>query len=642
MEHSELSFIPLMIVLGIAFVIPILITRIKKVFIPVIIGEVIAGMAVGKSGLGFVEQNQVLKILSDLGFVYLMFLSGLEIQFSGILKTVGTGKKKTLARKIFGNYLSLAVILFILTFILSAGFGWALKIQGLVRDHWIMALILSTTSLGVVVPVLKEKELTTKESGQVILVSAMVADFASIFLISVYVLIHNEGLSNNVLLVLLLLAAFAGVYRMAFLFQKHMPAKRIVDNLSSATSQLRIRGSLALALIFVVLAQSLGTENILGAFLAGVIVSLLTGEESSILREKLDAIGYGFFIPIFFIMVGVNFDLPAVLSSRSALIVLPLFVAAAYVVKILPALIFITVLNWRQTLASGALLSARLSLIIAASAVGFRLGVISEAVNSAMILVAVITCTISPILFNFLAPIPVKEKDLAIVIGCRKYAELFHKRLLQQGLEAKLLCTDFESKKGVILPSMPKSGIRGALASELKKAGIQKASYVIAMTESDDDNLLICRMAKIIFSVGRVISWVKDPLRNREFRSFGAQIVNPSYSSLLLMESLIMNPQAIGTNTDVDEAFEIREVKLKGDRYEGVPINDLDLYGDTSVLMIHRKEDFFVPDRNTTIRTNDSVVLAGTEEDLMRTLQMLKPKEERAQASAQLHQEDKN
>ena len=114
---------------------------------------------------------------------------------------------------------------------------------------------------------------------------------------------RSRAAEGGYVLVLALFAAFVATYRLAALSREHLPAERIFEELSTATSQIKTRGALALALVFIVLAEGLGIEIILGAFLAGVIVSLLSGGESTALQEKLDAIGYGFFIPIFFIMV---------------------------------------------------------------------------------------------------------------------------------------------------------------------------------------------------------------------------------------------------------------------------------------------------------------------------------------------------
>lgn len=614
--HEEISFVPLLVVIGLAFLVPLFLSRIKAIAVPVVVGEIIAGIIVGKSGLKLVEENFVLEVLSILGFAYLMFLSGLEIDFSDVLSSQGVAGAPRL-RRWTGNPMVIGATLFTLTLTGSAVAAFFLQSRGLINDPWIMALILSTTSLGVVVPVLKERGLTSFHFGQAILVSSLVADFASILLISVYVLFRSQGATPDVLLVLVLFVAFVVVYRIAARLQRHLPAQHIFEELSSATSQIKLRGSFALALVFIALAESLGIENILGAFLAGVIVSLLSEGEGSVLREKLDAVGYGFFIPIFFIVVGVGFDMPALLQSRSALLLVPLLIGIAYVVKLVPALIYRVRYSWRETLAAGTLLSSRLSLIIAAAAIGLQLGAISDAVNSAIVLVAIITCTLSPILFNRLVPDLVHEQDRVLVAGSRKSAALLTRRLREHDLDAILLSGDNDQHHQALALGIP-SVCRPCdlLSNALREAGIDRAKAVVAMEESDEDNLRICRMARQVYGVENLVSWVRDPVQNDRFRKLGVRVVNPAYSTVLIMESMVLSPDAFSLTSGVDEGREVREVKLQNRDLVGRPLRDLALPGDVIVLMIQRGGDILVPDRSTSLRANDTVTLVGTNGDV--------------------------
>jgi trk system potassium uptake protein TrkA len=616
MEHSAISFIPLLIVIGLAFLVPLLLSRFKRVGIPIVVGEIIAGIIVGKSGLNLVQEGTVLRILSDLGFAYLMFLSGLEINFATVLKN-DTGKNSSKLQGTLSNPLVMGILMFTLTLAGSAGAGFFMRGRELIRDPWLMGLILSTTSLGVVVPVLKERELARSRFGQNILVAALIADFASIFLISVYVLLRSQGLTLEILLVLVLFAAFVAIYRIAALFREHLPAERIMDELSSATSQIKLRGSFVLALVFIALAESLGIEIILGAFLAGVIVSMLSKGEGTILQEKLDAIGYGFFIPIFFIMVGVSFDLPALLSSSRALFLVPLLIGIAYVVKLIPALLYGLQYSWRETLAAGTLLSARLSLIIAAAAIGLRLGVISDAVNSTITLVAVITCTLSPIFFNRLVPKPDKNHNRVIVIGSRTSAGLLVSRLREHNLEVVLISSggDATHTQQTLVTGDPSPWSQQALLDELRRANIDKAATLIAMEEKDEDNLRICRIGRH-YEIQNIIAWVQDPLQNDRYRQVGAQVINPAYSTLLIMESMVLNPHAFSITPDVDEVQEIREIKLQNRHLVGRRVNDLTLPRGITVLMIERSNEILVPDRETVLRANDTITLVGADKEI--------------------------
>jgi Kef-type K+ transport system membrane component KefB len=159
-----------------------------------------------------------------------------------------------------------------------------------------------------------------------------------------------------------------------------------------------VRASFALMLTFATLAEMANLEIILGAFLAGILYSFLFKTYRNEIQPKLEAIGYGFLIPVFFIMIGVTFDFKILLTPQVYLL-LPLLLYIAYIVKLIPALILRKYFGWRETLGAGFLLSARLSLIIAISLIALKEGLISQSIHSALIIVAMITCLLSPIIF---------------------------------------------------------------------------------------------------------------------------------------------------------------------------------------------------------------------------------------------------
>ena len=420
------TFSPLLLISALAFLVPIVVSRIPGVRVPVVVGEIAAGILVGKSGLQLVPPSPALDFLALFGLTYLMFLAGLEIDFSLLAIRDRSALRHPLREPaLLGplTYPGSLLLAFLVSLLLLA--------TGLVRNPFLMALVLSTTSVGIVVPTLKERGLTATQLGQTILAAAVAADFATMLLLSVFASTVRQGLSAQVLLVLVLFVAFFAVSRFGLAVRTHRAVRRILDELGHATAQIQVRGTFLLVLAFIALAQSLGAEVILGAFLAGVSITLLAGHGSQGLRQKLDAIGYGFLIPIFFITAGVGFDLPALLASGRSLVLVPGLVLSAFAVKLLPALAFRAQYGWRQTLAAGSLLSARLSLIVAAAAVGVRLGLISDALNAAIILVAILTSILAPILFSLLfsaasaasltatvalsardlAPVPLREPD---------------------------------------------------------------------------------------------------------------------------------------------------------------------------------------------------------------------------------------
>ena len=404
--HEAQSFAPLLIVVMLALLVPLLLSSVRKqLAVPIVVGEMIAGMIVGNSGFGWVvPENGALELLKELGFVLLMFLSGMEIDF----RSLRGADPRQPGQQAHRRPLSVAVLNFATTLLLAGGFAWGLKSIGATRDPWMMALILSTTALGVVVPILKEAGLNQTLFGQTILLATVIADFVTMFLISVLVAIISRGLTAEILLVFLLFVAFFFAASFGSFLRRIESLQRIIQELSHATAQIKVRAALSTLLIFVVLAEKLGIEIIVGAFLAGAIVSLLRTPEDRELSSQLEAIGFGFFIPIFFIMVGVDFNLPALLSSTGALLSVPVLLVAAIAVKVIPALLFRLNHTWQEALAAGILMCPRLSLIIAAAAIGEKLGIIDESVNAAIVLVAIVTVTASPLAFLRVFPAPLK------------------------------------------------------------------------------------------------------------------------------------------------------------------------------------------------------------------------------------------
>lgn len=608
MHGAQFSFIPLLIVVALAFLVPVLLSPIKRYGIPVVVGEIVAGIVFGHSGINLIHTDVVLQVLSVFGFAYLMFLSGLEINFS----EATAGRRGLGRRRLVRNPFFVGGAMFVLSAALSLVAGFALTHYGLTKDPWIMAMILTTTSLGVVAPVLKERGLTANEFGQTILMSALLADFVTILLISAYVIFIGNGANARVLLVLVLFAVFVAAYRIGARFQRNARARRIMQALSTATAQIRVRAAFAVVLVFMALSESLGIANILGAFLAGVIISLLSGSGGSMLREKLDAIGYGFFIPIFFIMVGVKFDLGALIGSRTTLLLVPVLIGMAYAVKFISVLVMRLGYRWRETFAAGALLSARLSFIVAVAAIALEMGVISEAVNSAIILVAVVTCTLSPILFNQMLPRKHRAGDQVFVIGTRSEAQSLVERLKSHDLDV-ISIKDFKSPAG---PDGASEESRANLLERMREAGLSDAGTVVVMSEDGADNLNIARLAREVFATRDVIAWVGNPADNARFREAGVRIVNPQYSTLLMLEGLVINPAAHSVGADPDENQEVRVIKLQNQFFAGRQIRHLGLPGSVRVLRVERGDATLMPEQATVLQTNDTLTLSGEKSEV--------------------------
>jgi len=447
-----------------------------------------------------------------------------------------------------------------------------------------------------------------------LLVAAVIADFATMLLVSVYVILRTEGLSLDVLLVLLLFGAFATAYRVASMARQRFPWLSRIRILSQATTQLDVRGAFAIGLAFIALAQGLGAEMILGAFLGGALIALLAGNGGTDLRHKLDLFGYAFFIPIFFIMVGVRFDLSAMLSSTRALLLVPLVLILAYTIKFAASTLLRTSFSWRETLAGGALLSSRLSLIIAVSAIGLQLGSIDSATNSAIILVAIVTSTVSPLLFNRITPAVEEVERRFAIVGAGRSARLLAKRILGHGHDVILAAQEprhVEAAREMGL-SIVDSDPADPKTWEILEPGTLRA--VAVLLPEDERNLEVSRMVREVIGIERVISRAHDATQTPFFSELGVQMINPSLSPVVELEYLLLFPTVTSLMTDLEDEHDIMEVRVLCDDLTGRPLRDLKLPDGAMIVLIRRDDNVVYPHGHAELRLGDRITVMGSVE----------------------------
>ncbi len=622
MHATDSAFLSLLLITALAAAVPLLLSRFRAIRLPLVVGEIIAGIIIGKSGFNLVHHTPILDFLAEFGFTFLMFLSGLEVSFGALSNSLRDGKNRF---RLTGP-VPLALLSFCLTLLLALGAGFLLQRTGMTRNAILMGLILSTTSLGIVVPILKERGMNATPYGQLLLISALVADFATLLLLSITIGIISQGFGFEVLLFLVLLATFLVAARVGQWAKRIPGLARTIDELSHATAQLKVRGAFALMVILVVLAQSLGVEVILGAFLAGAIVSLIGGEDKTLLREKLDAIGYGFLIPIFFIGVGANFDLGALLASRSALLLVPILIVVAYLVKLLPALVFLPLVGWRKSLAAGALLSSRLSLVIAASAIALQLDLVSTATNSAIILLAIVSCTLSPILFNRLLPAQSgPQRGGVVILGTGQLAMLLGQRLKQAGEEVIFIGPDSEQLRHLSAIGFRSSPGDPEAPQVLEKASLAEARGLIAVSESSTLNLAICRVAREKFNLPAIIARADEPEIIEQLAALNVNVVQPGMAVALALEGALHFPSAFGMMMNQGGGVSMIDVRLTNSELAGRPLRRIKIAGSARVVGVQRDGEVMVPHGETVIQLRDTLVLIGPPEALTEAREQLHP-----------------
>ena len=378
------SFTGLLIVVAIAFAAPFVLGLFPSVRLPSVVLEILAGIVIGPSVLGIVEVDETISVISVMGLAFLLFLAGLEIDFS----------------RLRGPVLRLTAAGFVLSFALAFVVALGLKASGLIETPLLVAIILCATSLGVLIPVLKDAGEISSTFGQLIVAAGTIADFGAVILLSIF--FSGEGGIGSTLLLIGSLVVLAVVVLISVKGAARFGAIRAdLLRLQDTTAQIRVRGALVLLVGFAAIADQLGLESILGAFIAGAILSLLDRDQQMThpdFRRKLEAIGFGFFIPVFFVTSGVNYDLDALLSSASNVIMVPIFLAALVIARGVPALLYRRFLDARHTVTAGLMQATSLPFIVAAVAIGQDLELVTAAEGAALIGAGLLSVLLFPLI----------------------------------------------------------------------------------------------------------------------------------------------------------------------------------------------------------------------------------------------------
>lgn len=598
-EHSSLT--SLMIVVAIAFFIPILLHKFKLRVIPVVVAEILAGLIIGKSGLNLISGDAWLELLSLFGLIYLMFLSGLEIDFAQFRQRKGV--------KSGNNPFVIALIVFVGIILVSYGLAYGFTVWGFVSEPYLLTIIIATISLGVVVPVLKEQKLIETPLGQTILLITVISDFVTMILLAIYISLLSQSVGRIALLLLFFVLAVV-VYKVIVRFIKG----KLAEALLKGTSQIGTRGVFALILLFVVLSENMGVENILGAFLAGVIISLLAPNKT--FTHQLESFGYGFLLPIFFVMTGVNLNIWELLKDWKIVVFIPILLIAIYISKMLPSLLMRFWFGWKETWSSGILLSSTLSLVIAAATVAYELGIIEKSLQSALILVAIITCFISPIIFNRLAPRQEKSPLRIAMIGANHVTLPVSQDLIKEGWLVDIYSAQpqgLESKEEQY-SRFPLKEVLSLDAESLATQGAFAADVMVCGTMDEETNLQIARHAREQ-GVKQIIVRIEDPDLFEKVQHEGFAAFSTLYSSRVLLKGLIEHPSAVRLITQHDDS--IQEIVMNNPTYHNVLLRQMPFIGNALVMRVYRGESFIIPHGSTEIQLGDRLLVSGADEHIL-------------------------
>jgi Kef-type K+ transport system membrane component KefB len=316
--------IPTLVLIGIAAVLaPIIAEWTRRYFpVPEVVIQILLGIALGPFVLDLAHSNNIVSALSEFGLTFLMFLAGTELDL-------------TVMRE---GHIGRAAISWAASVVVALGVGALLHGTGLVLDSVVVALCLTTTALGTLLPILRDGGILRTAVGPSTLSVGAIGEFGPIVAVAVLLT------SRDAILTLLLLVLFVAVAVVAALLATQVRPLRFIALLRRhmhSTAQLPIRICVLLVILLVYLAEKLSLDVLLGAFAAGVVVRLfIKGEDSEPVESKLEAIGFGFLIPIFFIESAINFDLGALIHRPHVLILVPMFTVIFLVTRGLPTWAF--------------------------------------------------------------------------------------------------------------------------------------------------------------------------------------------------------------------------------------------------------------------------------------------------------------
>jgi Kef-type K+ transport system membrane component KefB len=352
----------------------------SRLTIPVVVIEIVAGIIVGPELLGLADDDEFIDFFSNLGLGMLFFFAGYEIDFD----------------RIRGTPLRLATLGWVLSLALGYGLAGILELSGLVLSVVFTGSAMATTAIGTLIPILSDAGELRTRFGTYMLAAGAAGEFGPILLITLVFSTKGAAANAAILLIFILLAVATAMVAVRGAGLGWPLLERTLET----SGQLAIRIAVVLVFALGALASSLGLDLLLGGFVAGVIVrEALRGREVRLFESKLTAVGYGFFIPFFFVTSGIKFELSALTDDPIRLLELPLFLALFLVVRGTPALLLYRLRLDRSDRFALAVFSAtELPLVVAITTIAIEEGHMRAATAASLVGAAILSTAIYPLL----------------------------------------------------------------------------------------------------------------------------------------------------------------------------------------------------------------------------------------------------
>jgi Kef-type K+ transport system membrane component KefB len=377
LEVDEVSFLTIVGVAALAALIVAILGR--RFVVPVVVVETVLGIVVGPDVLGLADPDDFLRFFSNLGLGMLFFFAGYELDFE----------------RIRGRPIVLGAAAWAVSLALAYSIGGVLAAAGVVLSLVFTGSATATTAIGTLIPILSDAGELRTRFGTYLLGAGAVAEFGPILLVTLWLSGKNPLGHALILLAFVALAVPTAILSV----RSTALGWPVVERTLETSAQLPVRIAVVLVFALVALAAWLGLDLLLGGFAAGIIVRMsVRGHEVDRLESKLQAVGYGFFIPFFFVFSGVTFDLDALVSSASGVLKVPLFFAMFLVVRGVPALLLYRgVLGLRDRLALAAFCATQLPLVVAITTIAVEGGHMRSSTSAALVGAAILSTLVYPL-----------------------------------------------------------------------------------------------------------------------------------------------------------------------------------------------------------------------------------------------------
>jgi Kef-type K+ transport system membrane component KefB len=355
----------------------------RKLHLPWVVALIAAGVVIGPFGLGVFDPSGTFQFLADIGLVFLMFMAGLEIRLSSLSKVGGKVSKVAITN---------AVVTFLVGLAVAFAFGYGLSAALL------LGVVLISSSVSVVVPLLEGNRLLSTGLGRTIVGTAVIKDIASLIFLSILLQATDAATALPLPVFYLLFTIALVVLRLLYPKLKKL-FTAILKEPDPFEKEVRI--VFAILIGTVVIFELLGLHPIVAGFFSGLVLS--ESLESRILHEKLHSLSYGLFIPIFFIVVGANTDIGALFTLGEGLVLIGVVVFGSMISTFGSGYLGAKLVGFTNTESSlvGGAMVPQLSTTLAASFAGLSFGIIDASLATAIVILSIVSTLVGTLIISF-------------------------------------------------------------------------------------------------------------------------------------------------------------------------------------------------------------------------------------------------